>query len=254
LNVNTPGSHDTDQQNFYDAAPLEPHLLYQGEILVDVPLLVQPKESRWQLLRTRSGKRFEEALAKGGLGGKVEVLDSNKSQVEWYAYPEGDFAAARLSKRPVLVLSQTCDVQNKEYIQVAPIYPVPPDDLERVKSGELYSVFYLPAQVSHITHNGFADLEQIQSVHRSYIRRPFPEIHFRLKDAKVRELQQRITRYFGRPNSFDVETDTCPRTGTYLCVACFYLDGAVTPMERTEGQRFEYCPECNSGRWILRGR
>jgi hypothetical protein len=94
----------------------------------------------------------------------------------------------------------------------------------------------------------------MQSVHKSYIKRPFPEIHFRLSPSNVRKLQQFITRYFGRPNSFDVDSDTCPRTGTYLCVACVYMDGVITPMERVEGQSFEAYPRCAGRNWILRGR
>jgi hypothetical protein len=250
--VNTLGSHEPEpQDDFYDAAPMEPHLLYQGEVLIDVPLLVSPKDNRWQLLRTRSGKRFEDALQNGNLGGKVEVLDSNRSLVEWYAYPDGDFVAARLSKRPVLVLSQTCDVQNKDYIQVAPIYPTPPEDVERVQRGDLYSVFHLrrhPPQFG----DSFADLERMQAVHKTYFKRF--EVHFRLSDSKTRELQQFITRYFGRPNSFDSRADAVPRTGTYLCVNCFYFDGRSTPQSRIEGQQLQECPTCGGSIWVIQGR
>lgn len=108
---NTPG--ETTSNDFYDAAPLEPHLLYQGEILVDVPVLNMPKETRWLLLRTRSGKMVDEALQGGSLGGTVKVLDSNQSKEQWYNNTDGDFVMARLSKRAALVLSQTCDVQTK---------------------------------------------------------------------------------------------------------------------------------------------
>jgi hypothetical protein len=255
LNSNTLGSQPPPEaeSDFYDAAPLEPHLLYQGEILIDVPLLVMPKDSRWQLLRTRSGRRFEEALENGNLGGKVEVLDSNRSEIEWYANPDGDFAAGRLSKRPVLVLSQTCDVQTKDYIQVAPIYTTPKEDSERIKSGQLYSAFYLEEYLPHLPES-FADLERMQAVHKSYIRRPVPEIHFRLKDSHSRQLQRFLTRYFGRPNSFDADADTVPRTGTYLCVDCFYFDGKVISISRTDGQEFGNCPSCKGTQWVIQGR
>ena len=254
MSANTLGSQQPPEpaSDFYDAAPLEPHLLYQGEVLVDVPLLVMPKDSRWQLLRTRSGKRFDDALEHGNLGGKVEVIDSNRSVVEWYANPDGDFAAARLSKRPVLVLSQTCDVQTKDYIQVAPIYTLPQEDSERVKSGQLYSAFYLEEYLPYLSES-FADLERMQAVHKSYIRRPQPGIHFRLADSHTRELQQFITRYFGRPNSFDAEADTVPRAGTYLCVDCFYFDGKAVSKPRTEGQQFERCSACGGTKWVIQG-
>ena len=106
-----------ENERFYDAAPLEPHLLYQGEILIDVPFLNMPKPSHWLLLRTRSGKPVDEALQGGSLGGIVKVLDSNQSREQWYSESDGDFAMARLAKRPAVVLSQTCDIQTKQFIQ-----------------------------------------------------------------------------------------------------------------------------------------
>jgi hypothetical protein len=254
--VNTLGSHDNDQQDdFYDAAPLEPHLLYQGEVLVDVPILTESKPGRWQLLRTRNGEPLDDVLERvGNLGSQVRVLDSNQSLEKWYGPIDGDYVAARLSKRPVLVTSQTCDVQTKDYIQVAPIYPLPAEDIDRVKRGELYSSFYLKDHPPDILREGFADIEKMQAVHKTFLKRPFPKVHFRLKDAKLRELQRFITRFFGWPNSFDAGADRCPRSGTYLCAGCFYMDGKVTPMERTEGEPFENCPTCNGPNWILRGR
>jgi hypothetical protein len=256
LNVNTLGSHGINQSDdFYDAAPLEPHLLYQGEVLVDVPILVSPKPARWQLLRTRDGNPLDDVMERvGNIGSQVRVLDSNQSAEKWYGPTDGDYVAARLNKRPVLVLSQTCDVQTKDHIQIAPIFPLPAEDVERVKRGDLYSAFYVKDHPPDIVREGFADLEQMQVIHKSYIKRPFPKIHFRLKDVQVRRLQYFLTRYFGRPNSFDVGNDVCPRTGTYLCAACFYMDGRVTAMEREEGQPFENCPTCDGVNWILRGR
>lgn len=251
--MSTPGNPVTQQDDFYDAAPLEPHLLYQGEILVDVPLLNMPKESRWLLLRTRSGDRLDEALKKSNIR-LAKVLDSNQTDLEWKAAPEGDFAMALLSKRPVLVLSQTCDIQTKDFIHVAPIYDAAPELVERFESGEeLYSAFYLKAHAPHFG-GSYADLELMQSVHKSYIKRIAPNQHFRLKEPRVRELKRFITRYFGRPNSYDVGADQAPQEGTYLCVQCFYMDGRVTPQDREAGQDFQLCSTCGGERWVLRGR
>ena len=85
--------------NFYDAAPLEPHLLYQGEVLLNVPILNSPMPPRWLLLRTQSGRRLDEALnfGKSVQENRVRVLDSNQSQTQWEedGY-DGDFAMALL--------------------------------------------------------------------------------------------------------------------------------------------------------------
>ncbi len=151
--------------DFYDATPLEPHLLYQGEILVDVPLLSIPKPPRWLLLRTASGRRVHEALEHGAKPGTVRVLDSNMSGEQWYADGLGDYAMALLDKRPVLVLSQTCDIHTKDFIQVAPIFPVSeegaeasPEDLESLKNGDIINTFWLKPHPTEIRSDSFADL------------------------------------------------------------------------------------------------
>ena len=244
-----------EDEKFYDAAPLEPHLLYQGEILVGVPFLNMPKESRWLLLRTRIGTPVDEALQQGSLGGIVKVLDSNQSREQWYNATEGDFAMARLSKRPGLILSQTCDVQTKEFIQIAPIFPAEgaTDHVARLRRGLIISAFWLRARPPHLTET-YVDFELIQAVHKSYIRRLLPAQHFRLTDARTRELQRFITRYFGRPNSFDADADRAPRDGTYLCVACFYLDAKVTAVTLSADQNFGLCSVCGGRSWVLKGR
>jgi hypothetical protein len=214
-----------------------------------------PKDARWLLLRTRSGKPVDQALQQGNLGGIVKVLDSNQSKVEWYDATEGDFAMARLSKRPVLILSQTCDVQTKEFIQIAPIFPAggASDHLARLRQGLIMSAFWLKENPPHLTES-YADFELIQAVHKSYIKRLLPSQHFRLTNPRTLELQRFITRYFGRPNSFDADSDHAPRDGTYLCVACFYLDGKVTAVTLTEGQSFGHCSACGGRGWVLKGR
>lgn len=250
---NIPGKRENRQ--FYDAAPLEPHLLYQGEILIDVPLLNMPKPSRWLLLRTRSGKPVDEALQGGNLGGIVQVLDSNQSQERWYNASDGDFAMARLSKNPVLVLSQTCDVQTKQFIQIAPIFKAEgtDDHLARLREGRILSAFWLEEHPPQLAES-YADLELIQSVHQSYIRRPLAQLHFRLTQEQTRQLQRFVTRYFGRPNAFDAGADQAPREGTYLCVTCFYMNAAVTSQVRSEGQDFEVCTVCGGRGWVIKGR
>ena len=240
---------------FYDPDPLEAHLLYQGEILVDVPILSVPKPQAWQLLRTKSGKRVHEALKQGGLGGLVKVVDSNLSTEHWYADKLGDYVMAVLDKRPALVLNQTCDIQTKDFIQVAPIFEAKPDEkyLEKLKKREIFSAFWIKKHAPEIMDESYADLELIQAVHKSYFKRISLKQHLRISAERVRLLQSTITRYFGRPNSFDLQTDTVPRAGTYLCVGCFYMDARITSATLAEGANFPGCPTCNGTQWVLKG-
>lgn len=226
-------------------------MLYQGEILVDVPLFVMPKESRWLLLRTRSGKPVEEALQYGNLGGQVFVKDSNQSAEQWdEASPDGDYAMGRLTKRPVLVLSQTCDVQNKDFIQVCPIYqPKDASYLARLTGGDILSAFHLAPHPPHWETDVYADFEQIQAVHKSYRKQP-PE-HFRLSPENILRLQQALTRYFGRPNVYDSHSDTAPLEATYMCASCFYRNGIVTSIDLKKGDGFGDCTKCGNSGWVV---
>jgi hypothetical protein len=252
--ANTPG--EANLEDFYDSSPLEQNQLYQGEILGNVPILTVPKPaSGWTLLRTRSGRRVDEALEHGNLGGLVNVLNSNQSREQWYADGRGDFAMAILDKSPVLVLSQTCDVQNKDFIQIAPIYPVDSaEQLERLKADRIYSAFWLKPHPAEIEQDSYADLERLQAVHKTYLRRIQPANHFRLSPARARLLQRTITRYFGRPNSFDVHSDMAPIAGTFLCVRCFYRDARVTQIELTLRTAFPVCNTCAGTQWVVKGR
>jgi len=205
-----------------------------------------------------------EALENGAVPGTVRVLDSNQSREQWYSDGLGDFAMAQLDKRPVLVLSQTCDIQNKDFIQVAPILPVSTggdagtegerDDLDSLKNGEINNAFWLKSHPPEIQTDSFADLTLIQAVHISYVKRLTPAQHFRLGPARTRLLQQFITRYFGRPNSFDSRSDKVPRTGTYLCVGCFYMDARISSVSLEENAEFPLCQTCGGTQWVLKGR
>jgi hypothetical protein len=252
--ASTPGNAASD--DFYDVAPLEPHLVYQGEIFADVPILSMPKPKAWQLIRTKSGKRVHDALQHGGLGNLVMVHDSNFSKELWYEDGLGDYVMAVLDKRPAVVLTQTCDVQNKDHIQVAPIFSAKSDEkyIEKLKNREILSAVWIKTHPPEISEESYADLELVQAVHKTYFKRILASQHFRLTAERIRILQGAITRYFGRPNSFDSRVDTVPTNGTYLCVACFYMAARVTQVPLEKDLKFPVCETCRGTGWVLKGR
>ena len=249
---------DPEPPPFYDAAPLEPLLLYQGEILIDVPILAMPKPSRWLLLRTQSGASIQQALKAGQTPGKVLVKDSNATELEWERTLDGDHVMARLARRPALVISQTCDISNADFVSVAPIYDLldaTGDHIQLLKDGKVYKAFYLaPHEATPKLAEGYADLSLIQAVHQSYLKKIVAERHFRLSPISIRLLQRHITRLFGRPNCFDADSDKAPETGIYQCVECFYLDGIVSAREFERDHEFRRCDTCDGRMWVRRGR
>lgn len=248
-------SSNPQSETFYATDPLESDLLYQGEILVDVPILRMPLPSRWLLLRTQSGKPVDAALnyGAGAKENRVRVLDSNQSALEWSNGNQGDFVMGVLHKAPVLVVSQNCDLATKDYAHVAPIFPVDPDDdfkLSSLLGGAIMDAFSLNPHPPHWDSYAFADLGLLQAVHKSYFKRVLADKHFRLSASTVLQLQRHLSRFFGRPNAFDIKTDVVPRDGVYMCIRCFYFGAKVTSMDLKAGARFQLCPDCESGQWV----
>jgi hypothetical protein len=250
-------SSSNPEEPFYASSPLERELLYQGEILLETPIFSMPMPSRWLLLRTASGKRIDEALnyGAGAKENRVRVLDSNQFDLEWQESKLGDFVMGILNKCPALVLSQNCDIANRDFIQIAPIIPIDAADaglIERLQKHEVIDSFYLEPHPPEWEADAYADFELIQSVHKSYVKGIATENHFRLSDGKVLLLQQYLTRFFGRPNAYDVKGDAVPRDGIYMCAQCFYRDGTATSITFKKDGLFVVCQLCGGTKWLPR--
>jgi len=214
-----------------------------------------PNPSRWLLLRTRSGRRVDEALnyGAGAAQNQVRVLDSNQFPIEWNDSQFGDFVMGILDKSPALVLSQNCDIATKDYVQIAPIIQVDPEDIGKVgrlKSHAILDSFYLAPHPPQWEGDAYADFELMQSVHKSYLKSIPSGSHFRISAPNVLVLQGYITRYFGRPNAYDANADKVPRDGTYMCIACFYHRGIITSVSACKDDTLSCCEKCGGTGWV----
>jgi hypothetical protein len=256
LNENSSSNQEFDD-TFYDSEPLERELLYQGEIVIETPIFQMPQPSRWLVLRTQSNRRVDEALNYGAVAkeNRVRVLDSNQFPLEWKDSQLGDFVVGILDKSPAIVLSQNCDIANKEYIQIAPIIPVSATDtdlLDKLKRHAIINAFYMKPHPPEWETDAYVEFQLIQSVHRTYVKTIESKNHFRLSTAKVLLLQRDLTRFFGRPNCYDVNSDTVPRDGEYLCLGCFYWRATITKVVLKSGGSFPLCDKCEGGQWVPR--
>jgi len=243
------------EDSFYASDPLEGDLLYQGEVIIDTPILTMPQPTRWLLLRTQSGKPVDAALdyGKGVKENRVRVLDSNQFSPEWTTTGSGDFVMGILDKSPAMIVSQNCNIDTKDYVQVAPIIPVDPSDaeyVENIKEHKMLSFFYMAPRPPLWDTPAYVDFNLIQSIHKTYIKRIPAENHFRLSAANVIQLQRNLTRFFGRPNAYDANADTVPRDGTYLCVQCFYMGAKATAVSLNKGGKFNICDQCGGVGWV----
>src|SRR5262245_14773279 len=95
--------------------------LYQGDIVSGVPVLaVPPNQTRWVLLRppTNSGITLENALR--GQRPNVFVPRSEEALPDAWQL-SAELVVAKALKTPVIIVTQTCDLDHRKHFQVAPI-------------------------------------------------------------------------------------------------------------------------------------
>ena len=151
----------SDLEAWYDP---EPDLTapYQGDVYDGIPIVVMPPASgTWVLLRPTQPVTSREALA-----GKTPPAFKPHSEVNLVdAWSDNEeFVLARGVRRRVLVTTQTCDIENRNFVHVAPVAKVndqSPKKQESIRLNEVRYAFYLPP-------DEFADLSQAALIHKSY--------------------------------------------------------------------------------------
>src|SRR5262249_20989168 len=147
-----------------------------------------------------------------------------------------------------IILTQTCDLENRSYYQVAPIYPETKQKqsaLEQLRQNGLAYAFYLPAVAPYITENSYAELSHTCVVPKAYFPRDSvgQRLAARLTDYARTALQEQIAYYFGRPFGFAAR-DRARVTAEYACVSCFYGSGQAVRQTFQAGVNFGPCPTC----------
>ena len=231
---------------------------FQGDIVIDVPVIFLPdKISQWFLLRPslQGAKLLDDVL-----GGEI---------CKWFeAFPEGtgtlpdkwkhgrreEFVAAKACMMNVAIVTQSCDIVNRSYYQVAPIYPEtaqPENRRQQLRENGLQFAFYLPALSPSIPANSYVDLSHTTIVPKRY----FPKDKVRSKLAarltalSMTKLQEQIAEYFGRPFGFSGR-DKARVAAEYACIACFYTRAQITKKRFDADTTFTKCEVCGHERWL----
>jgi hypothetical protein len=237
----------------------EPDLtsFYQGDIVRDVPIIFLPdKISKWFILRP------------GGADSKKHVDDLLRGEIcKWFqSFPEGtlkdawtygqreEYVAAKAFLVNVIILTQTCDIENRSYYQIAPVYPESKQKasaLEHLRQNGLNYAFYLPAVAPHISENSYADLAHTCVIPKSFFPRDSVGMRLaaRLTDSARASLQEQIANYFGRPFGFGPR-DRARIAAEYACVSCFYKTGDSVRRRFEASSNFTPCEKCGVARWI----
>lgn len=149
-------------QDWYETNP-DLTSFYQGDIIRDVPVIFLPdKISKWFLLRPDpNGKVLIDEVLGGQICKWFEAHPEGSLQDRWQHAKSEEYVAARARLTKVILLTQSCDIENRNYYQIAPIYPETEQKasaLERLRANELNYTFFLPAVAPYIAENSYADL------------------------------------------------------------------------------------------------
>ena len=234
-----------DSATWYDPHP-DPSSIYQGDLLVDVPVVLMPPagDGPWVLLRPSLPLTLEDALA-GNIPKIFRPHAENASNVmAWTGQQE--LVLAKGIKTPIIVVTQTCDIDRRRFIHVAPVYGVEGLDQRKIESlalNEIQYWFYLPDNPPARPVRQFADLSQIVPVHNSYLRRA--RRLERLTPLATTELQKKLASFHGRPFGFNTR-DAVPQDADYVCARCFYVYAQITRRTIPAGQQFPPYERCGA--------
>jgi hypothetical protein len=139
---------------FYEYNP-DPIRLYQGDIIKNFPVTELPENIKLVRLKEK-GENYSEAF----------VYD--KDQID-NAFENGsEVILANATLMNVMILSQTCDIEHREFVSIAPVFNIynieKSAKREAVRKGKTFYRFFLPS--SENFQESFLDITTINSVKR----------------------------------------------------------------------------------------
>jgi hypothetical protein len=237
----------------------EPDLtsFYQGDIIRDVPIIFLPdKISKWFILRPggADGKKHIDNVLRGEICKWFQSFPEGQLKDAWTYGEKEEYVAAKAFLVNVVILTQTCDIENRGYYQIAPIYPETkqkPSALDNLRQNYLNYAFYLPAVAPYVPENSYADLAHTCVAPKAFFPRDSVGMRLaaRLTDFARASLQAQIAHYFGRPFGFSAR-DRARVTAEYACISCFYRVGSCVKKQFQAGANFTPCDTCREALWI----
>jgi hypothetical protein len=234
MTIDAAGWYDTD---------LDPTSFFQGDIIEGVPVVVVPPagSGKWVLLRPGLPVTREQALA-GNTPKVFRPFVAGTALDEWVTPDE--LVLAKATKRAIIVITQTCDLERRNYVQVAPVYPARTLSASKqasLEKNEINYLFFLPMAEAAVPEKCFADLSQITSVHKSYMIQA--NLKKRLSNEGRARLQMHLSTFHGRPFGFSAE-DVVQQDGEHLCLRCFLTSAIVERKSMIPGVVFGTCTTC----------
>ncbi len=179
----------------YYVPPPSPNNLYQGDVLGNTPVTIPSSEI--QLFRPGNNPAVYSAR---------DLPDAFNSGTE--------LLITEAYKTKVMILSQTCDAQNREFIVIAPIQPMSqvtnPDRRNAIVEGKVNYRFWLPA--CDVLEESFVELTILNSVPKALV--GVENRILTLSDGARHGLTDVLHRFFCRPLFFTPDQLGSSSSGT----------------------------------------
>jgi hypothetical protein len=224
----------------YDPTP-DLNCFCQGDLVNGVPVVFMPPSGeRWVVLRPGKSVTLEQAK-RGAIPSVFKPSVEHENPDAWEGSEE--LVVAKATKTLIALLTQTCDIDHRKHLQVAPVYSAEGLDERKLSSlhvDEIKHWFYLPDDPPHIRES-YVDIAKVVSIHRSYL----SQAHFvkRHSNSGLVALQVKLAQYFGRPFGFNMR-DTVPTTAEYMCLKCIYDFAEIRRVRFDASVTFGRCPRC----------
>lgn len=162
----------------------KPDLLYQGDVLKDFPFLVFEQDLK--ILRK--------------IDGQFQLVTPDNS------YVDGEEKVGLIAKlERVILLSQTCDIEHRSHVVVAPVYSftkiegLPGGQAGLVKKRKGMNFFFYLPEYTGIIEESYADFQLIHYVPKSFIEKYRSNKILSMSDWGRHHLGWALANYFGRP-------------------------------------------------------
>jgi len=139
---------------FYEPSP-DPTRFFQGDILENFPVVILPE--------TVKVVRLQEKLK------NHSVAHVHKQDELEDAFANGSEAIlANASLMDIMILSQTCDIEHREFISIAPVFPISnienQSKQDAIRKKKVSYLFHLPTEGKF--EESFLDITTVNSVRR----------------------------------------------------------------------------------------
>ncbi len=157
--------------------------IYQGDVFKDQIVITIPPNI--QILREIENREFKSFNLE-------ELSDA-------FEHKEGELTVVHAVKTNIIILSQTCDIERREFISIAPVFPLIKIESEKkkesIRNHKFNYRFYIAE--SDVLSESYAELSLINSIKKEIL--ILDKRICSLSDYSRQWLQYTLNRYFCRP-------------------------------------------------------